>query len=53
MSLGTAAETGEEIYKMKLSGSPDSESVTEAELTKTDVFTLLSIPAVEVYQCQC
>lgn len=45
-SLGTAAETGEETQN-ETPGSSDSESVTEAELTKTDVFTLLSIPAVK------
>ena len=37
----------EEISQNGTSGSLDSESVTEAELTKMDVFTLLSIPAVE------
>jgi putative ABC transport system permease protein len=40
------AET-EEISETNTSDSIEPESVTEAELTKTDVFTLLSIPDVE------
>jgi putative ABC transport system permease protein len=45
-SSGVSVQT-EEISQNGTSGYLDSESVTEAELTKMDVFTLLSIPAVE------
>jgi len=40
-------EETEEVSETNNSDSIEPESVTEAELTKTDVFTLLSIPDVE------